>query len=211
MVLKDEIKAVVFDFGNVIINIDLEKTYQAFSDLTFKPASKIKALFTENQIFRKYEIGFFEEEEFRDVIRQTLGYPLNDDEIDNAWNALLLDAPEKRIRYLEDLRLKVPIYLLSNTNDTHIKASTRYFREKHNYSNFFRIFNRVFLSFEIKLYKPEFEIYHYLISELNLEPHQILFLDDNQDNIDAAKECGINAIKINPPEDFMPILDLLIS
>ncbi|MCA0362743.1 MAG: HAD family phosphatase [Bacteroidetes bacterium] len=211
MVLKDEIKAVVFDFGNVIINIDLEKTYQAFADLTFKPVSKVKALFLENEIFRKYEIGFFDEEEFRDVVRQTLGYPLNDDEIDEAWNALLLDAPVNRIKYLEELRLKIPVYLLSNTNFTHIKASKKYFRDKHGFPEFFEIFNHAFFSYEIKLYKPDYEIYHHLIKELKLEPHQILFLDDNQSNIDAALEVGINAIKINPPEDFMPILDLLIE
>ena len=106
MVQKDTIKAVIFDFGNVIINIDLEKTYQAFADLTFKSPNKIKSLFAESDVFRKYESGFYEDDEFRDVIRQTLSYPLNDQEIDKAWNALLLNVPKERIDFLEQLKSK---------------------------------------------------------------------------------------------------------
>ncbi|MCP9769852.1 HAD family phosphatase [Lacihabitans sp. LS3-19] len=207
MVLKDTIKAVIFDFGNVIINIDLEKTYEAFAELTFKSPNKIKALFAESDVFRKYESGFYSDEEFRDVIRQVLSYPLNDQEIDKAWNALLLNVPKNRIEFLEQLKYKYPIYLLSNTNNIHIEKCMQYFRQSHGINNFQNLFSETFLSYKMGLWKPDYRIYDKVLSEINLKPEEVLFIDDNQENIIAAQDLRINCIKINPPECFTEILN----
>lgn len=96
--------AILFDFGNVIINIDPELTYQAFSSLTGKSLTRIKDKFAESQLFRRYESGHFSDEEFREILRQTLGYPFNDEEIDTAWNSLLLDVPDHRISLILELK-----------------------------------------------------------------------------------------------------------
>jgi glucose-1-phosphatase len=207
---KSTIKAVVFDFGNVIINIDVEKTILAFSELTFKSSARIKQLFTDAEVFKKYETGFYSDDEFRDVIRQILSYPLNDQEIDQAWNALLLDVPKKRLDFLESLKMKYPIYLLSNTNNIHIEQCRQYFRTKFGITNFETIFNETFLSFKMGLWKPDYKIYDSLINKIGLKPQEILFLDDNQDNIDAASDLGIQCIKINPPECFTEILEHIL-
>ena len=207
---KHTIKAVVFDFGNVIINIDLQRTYQAFADLTFKSANKVQKLFEDADLFHKYEVSFYSDDEFRDVVRQTLSYPLNDNEIDIAWNALLLDIPKERIDYLLDLRINYPIYLLSNTNSIHIKKSLQLFRSQHKIQDFRDLFQKTFLSYEMKLWKPDYKIYKEVLEEVGCLPEELLFLDDNQDNIDAAKDLGIRCIKINPPESFTDILNKIL-
>ncbi|MCP9757128.1 HAD family phosphatase [Lacihabitans sp. CCS-44] len=207
---KSTIKAVVFDFGNVIINIDVEKTVLAFSELTFKSPTRIKQLFADAEVFKKYETGFYSDDEFRDVIRQILSYPLNDQEIDQAWNALLLDVPKKRLDFLESLKMKYPIYLLSNTNNIHIEQCRQYFRTKFGITNFETIFNETFLSYKMGLWKPEYKIYDAVINKIGLKPQEILFLDDNQDNTDAASDLGIQCIKINPPECFTEILEHIL-
>ncbi|WP_367914845.1 HAD family hydrolase [Leadbetterella sp. DM7] len=204
------IKAVVFDFGNVIINIDLERTFRAFADLTFKSPDRVKNLFAEAGIFQKYETGFYSDDEFRDVVRQTLSYPLNDQEIDEAWNALLLDVPAERLTYLENLRFTYPIYLLSNTNAIHIEKCQQYFRARHNVQDFRKLFNQVFLSYEMGLWKPDYKIYRKVLDETGFKPAEVLFLDDNPDNIDAARDLGINCIKIDPPESFTDILGKIL-
>ena len=204
--MQREIKAIIFDFGNVIINIDLEKTFKAFSEISYKSVEKIKEIFRENEIFKKYETGLFDDDEFREVIRQSLGFPLNDMEIDKAWNALLLDVPTHRIDFLEKLRLQVPIYLLSNTNSIHILACKSYFRKNYGYSNFLTLFKNSYLSYEMGLWKPDYSIYDAILKDLKLEPDEVLFLDDNADNISAASDLGIRTIKINPPECFTEIL-----
>lgn len=207
---KTTIKAIVFDFGNVIINIDIEKTVLAFSKLTFKSPARIKQLFAEGEVFKKYETGFYSDDEFRDVIRQILSYPLNDQEIDQAWNALLLDVPRKRLDFLETLKMKYPIYLLSNTNNIHIEQCKHYFRNTFGIANFETIFNEVFLSYKMGLWKPEYKIYDTVINKIGFKPEEILFLDDNQDNIDAASDMGIKCIKINPPECFTDTLEHIL-
>lgn len=205
-----KIKAVVFDFGNVIININPENTLEAFSELTFKSTSKIKQLFEENSIYQKFETGFLTEGEFRDSVRQTLSYPLNDNEIDKAWNALLLDVPFERIEYLRNLSLEYPIYLLSNTNSIHIKKCLQIFKSQHGIPDFRKIFKEVFLSYQMGLWKPDYKIYHHVIGNLQLKPEEILFLDDNTDNIAAASDLGIKTVKINPPESFTAVLKTLL-
>ena len=210
MVSKDSIQAIVFDFGNVIINIDLEKTFEAFSELTFKPASQIKRIFSENEVFRKYESGFYSDEEFRDVVRQTLSFPLNDNEIDDAWNALLLDVPKKRWDFLEKIKYKYPIYLLSNTNNIHIEKCVKNFRNAFGVSDFRKEFSKAYLSYELGLWKPDYKIYQHVLDDLKLNPNEILFIDDNADNIEAATDLGINCVKINPPECFTEILEHIL-
>jgi glucose-1-phosphatase len=204
------IKAVVFDFGNVIINIDVEKTFSTFAELSFKSPSRVKHLFAEAEVFKKYETGFYSDEEFRDVIRQVLSYPLNDQEIDQAWNALLLDVPKKRLDFIEELRIKYPVYLLSNTNNIHIEQCKAYFRNRFGITNFELIFNETFLSYKMGLWKPDYKIYDAVINKIGLKPQEILFLDDNQDNIDAASDLGIQCIKINPPECFTETLQHIL-
>jgi glucose-1-phosphatase len=204
--MQKNYKAIVFDFGNVIININLDLTYAAFAALTFKSVDKVKSIFEADQIFKKYECGFYSDEEFRDVIRQSLAYPLNDNEIDTAWNALLLDVPKHRLEYIEKLRLSIPVYLLSNTNSLHIKACQRYFRKQFGYQNFLDIFKKAYLSYELGLWKPDPRIYQTLIEEIACSPEQILFIDDNLSNIEAAKKEGISVLHIVPPQCFTHLL-----
>lgn len=205
-----DIKAVVFDFGNVIINIDLELMFRAFADLTFKSPERVKSLFAEAEIFQKYETGFYSDDEFRDVVRQTLSYPLNDQEIDEAWNALLLEVPPERLAYLENLRYTYSLFLLSNTNAIHIEKCQQYFRTRYGIQDLRKLFHQAFLSYETGLWKPDYKIYQKVIDETGFKPAEILFLDDNQDNLDAARDLGINTIKINPPESFTDILDKIL-
>ncbi|MGL4631119.1 MAG: HAD family hydrolase [Leadbetterella sp.] len=209
--MSKAIKAVVFDFGNVVINIDVDRTYRAFSNLTFKTEAKIKQIFEENSIFKNYELGKFSDDEFREVIRQVCGYPLNDHEIDTAWNALILDIPKARMDYLFELRKKYPIYLLSNTNSLHIQYCNEYARKTFGISNLIQFFEKSYLSYELGLYKPDYGIYQHVLDDLSIKPEEMIFLDDREDNIQTASEMGIHAIQIHPPGDFMPILDIFLN
>ncbi len=192
-------KAVIFDFGNVIINIDIPRTFQAFATLTGKRQAVIEKLVSENQLFRRYETGQFTDIEFREIVRQTVGFPLSDTEVDRAWNSLLLDIPQRRIDLLKEIRRKYPIYLLSNTNNIHIEASNSYLKKAFGYRHLDELFDQLFLSYEIGMWKPDTEIYQYVLDEINLKPHEVLFLDDNPHNIQSASALGMQTILVEPP------------
>lgn len=192
-------KAVIFDFGNVIINIDIPRTFQAFASLTGKRQTIIEKLVVENQLFRRYETGQFTDTEFREIVRQTVGFPLSDHEVDRAWNSLLLDIPKERIDLLKEIRKKYPIYLLSNTNNIHIEASNAYLKKTFGYRHLDELFDQLFLSYEIGMWKPDTEIYQYVLDTINLKPHEVLFLDDNPHNIQSANALGMQTILVEPP------------
>ena len=196
-------KAVIFDFGNVIINIDFKRIYQTFAHYTSKSEAYIEKQITDNQLFRRYESGLFSDEEFREIIRQTLGFPLSDTEVDKSWNAILLDIPADRIELIKKIRRKYPIYLLSNTNNIHIKASNDYLKKTHGIAHLDQLFDQLFLSYEMGMWKPDAEIYHHVLKKLNLKPHEALFLDDNLKNIESAKELGIQTILVEPPTSIV--------
>jgi glucose-1-phosphatase len=192
-------KAVIFDFGNVIINIELQRIYNTFAKFTSKSPAYIEKRLEEDQIFRRYESGQFNDEEFREVIRQTLGFPLSDKEIDTSWNAILLDIPTDRIELIKNIRQKFPIYLLSNTNNIHIEASNLYLKKQHSIENLDLLFDKVFLSYQMGMWKPDVEIYHTVLKQIKLQPHEALFLDDNLKNIESAKAIGMQTILVEPP------------
>ncbi len=191
-------KAVIFDFGNVIINIEFQRIYETFAKLTSKPIAYIEKRITEEQIFRRYESGQFTDEEFREIIRQTLSFPLSDKEVDTAWNAILLDIPTERIDLIKNIRKKYSVYLLSNTNNIHITASNNYLNEAHGIKNLNVLFDKLYLSYEMKMWKPDTEIYYEILRSINLEPNQVIFFDDNLQNIESAKAIGMQTILVEP-------------
>lgn len=196
-------KAVIFDFGNVIIDIEFQKIYQAFAKFTSKSEAYIEKRITEDQIFRRYESGQFSDAEFREVIRQTLGFPLSDHQIDAAWNAIFLEIPAERIELIKQIRLKYPIYLLSNTNNIHIEYANTYLKKSYGIDNLELLFDKLFLSYEMGLWKPDADIYHTVLKDINLSANEVLFLDDNLHNIEAAKALGIQTILIEPPTSII--------
>lgn len=196
-------KAVIFDFGNVIINIEFQRIYQTFAKFTSKPVTYIEKRITEDQIFRRYESGQFTDEEFREVIRQTLGFPLSDHEVDTAWNAILLDIPTDRIDLIHNIRQKYPVYLLSNTNNIHISASNNYLKKVHGIKNLDILFDKLYLSYEMGMWKPDAEIYHEVLRSNKLQPNEVIFFDDNQHNIESAKAIGMQTILVEPPTSIV--------
>jgi glucose-1-phosphatase len=195
-------KAVVFDFGNVIINIDVPRTFQSFASLTGKNQSIIERQIADSQLFRRYETGQFEDDEFREIVRQTLGFPLSDRDIDLAWNSLLLDIPKERISLLNQIRAKYPVYLLSNTNHIHIQASNYYIKRNFNGEKLIDWFDKLYLSYEMGLWKPEKAIYQTVLNDLSLSANEVLFLDDNKANIESAAEMGIQTILVEPSKSI---------
>ncbi|MFT7420108.1 MAG: FMN phosphatase YigB (HAD superfamily), partial [Arcticibacterium sp.] len=123
-------KAILFDFGNVVINIDPELTIKSLSEISSKSLDRVREKMEMSQLNKRYEMGLFTDEEFREIIRQTIGYPFSDAEVDKAWNALLLDLPPHRIKLILELQNAYPVYLLSNTNNIHITKCNSIFKEE---------------------------------------------------------------------------------
>ncbi|MCR6639010.1 MAG: HAD family phosphatase [Sporocytophaga sp.] len=201
-----EYKNIIFDLGAVIINIDFQKTFEAFSKIGNTDVLQVLKKFEDHRILHRYETGEVDDKGFRNLIREEFGSQLSDDQIDDAWNALLLDIPQDRINLILKLKNKYRLFILSNTNAIHIKGVNTILNKTTGIPNLDKIFEKVYYSHQVLLRKPDVAIYEYLLRDKDLKASETIFLDDNLDNIKASERVGITSLWVNHP---LTILDLL--
>ncbi|ODS82830.1 MAG: haloacid dehalogenase [Cytophagaceae bacterium SCN 52-12] len=209
--MKNNIKNIIFDLGDVILNIDIPKTVRAFAELSGHSDQHLHRVFIENELFRKFETGSLSEEGFRNLVREILEMPdLADTDIDNAWNALLLDIPPARIGLLEKLADRYQLYLLSNTSSIHITKVNQILHTTSGIEDLRHLFKKLYFSYEMGIMKPDPQIYLNVLEDAGIEAAQTLFLDDNQANIEAAGKLGINIIHVQKPTTILEYLSLYV-
>lgn len=191
-----EIKNIIFDLGNVIINIDFDLTYQAFEKLTDKNLKEVYQEFEEKQIWERYELGELSNEAFIQLLKETLEIASSDDEVIKAWNALLLDIPVQRIQRIKELSKKYRLFILSNTSDLHILDVNRILKASNGIADLKELVEVAYYSYEMELRKPGRDIYHQVLIDSGLKASETLFLDDNEDNIIGAKKVGLHTIHV---------------
>ncbi len=205
--MKNSIKNIVFDLGDVIINIDVPRAAQSFATLSGRETSEVIRLFEEGKLFRQFEMGGLDATEFRSYVRQILNNNTwADAEVDTAWNSLLLDIPADRIALLRQLSKNYRLFLLSNTSSIHIEAVNQILHTVSGVERLDDLFEKLFLSYEMGVMKPHPEIYERVLEEAGIQAEETLFLDDNADNIRAAGALGIQTIHVQKP---LTILDYL--
>lgn len=182
------IKNIIFDFGDVFINLDKEVIFREIEKFGGSPelAPELVAL---NE---SYEVGAIDSDTF--VSQLVKVYPhASSKEITDTWNAMFLDLPDYRLEFIENLAAenRYRLFLLSNTNALHIP----HFESKVGSEKFRRFkssFEKFYLSHEIQLRKPNLEIYEYVLNENKLIAEETFFIDDTKENTDAAKKLGIS-------------------
>ena len=194
---QNSIRNIIFDLGGVILNIDPQLTIDAFRKLGWQDFYDESQRSLNRELFHDFEQGSASPEAFRNNVRKMIPHQITDSEIDDAWSAMILDIPEERINYLEELKKKYRIFLLSNTSEIHRIKFHRNFEDHFGYS-FHDLFEHNFYSHEMGLRKPNPEIYLRALNEANLIPEETLFIDDMPENIEAAKLLGMNALHILP-------------
>ncbi|MEZ4903810.1 MAG: HAD family phosphatase [Spirosomataceae bacterium] len=194
--------------GDVIINIDVPLAARSFAALSQKPLEEVQRLIQKNEVFKKFETGHLSAPEFRAYIRELLQQPhWRDEEIDTAWNSLLLDIPPQRIQKIQELAQKgYRLFLLSNTSSIHIEAVNQILFNTTGVPQLNDLFEKLYLSYEMGLMKPTEEIYQRLLMDVNIIATETLFLDDNADNIKAASRSGIHTIHVQKPITMLEYL-----
>lgn len=190
------IRHIIFDFGAVILNIDYNLTARAFIALGLSDFDSLFSKARQTPLFDHLEKGMIRDEEFYDAVRQLSGANLSNIQIRDAWNAMLLDLPEHRMRLLEKVHKHFDAFLLSNTNAIHASA----FLQSMDKARFYSAFNKVYFSHEVHLRKPEPEIFELVLKENQLLPEHTLFIDDSIQHIEAARKLGIHAYHLVEPE-----------
>ncbi|SKB49451.1 HAD family hydrolase [Dyadobacter psychrophilus] len=204
---NSKIKNIIFDLGDVILNIDVPVASKSFAELSGREQAEILELFSKNALFRQFETGELDEAGFRNYVRKILDFSdLSDEAIDTAWNSLLLDLPPERVELLQNLAKNYRLFLLSNTSSIHITQVNKILEASTGIEKLEDLFETVFLSYEMGLMKPDPRIYQKVLEQAGLKAEETLFLDDNLANIEAASKLGIDTIHVQKPVTILEYL-----
>ena len=179
------INAIIFDFGDIFINLDKQATHDGLKNLGISHWNEEL-----DQLNLQYEVGSISAEEFLSGIQKHSNNASIDD-IRAAWNSILADFPLYRLEFLQMLSQKYRLFLLSNTDAIHIET----FEQKSGasfYSDFYQCFEKVYFSFEIGMRKPNPDVYSLILDQHGLQAKQTLFIDDKKENTDAAAALGLH-------------------
>lgn len=179
------INTIIFDFGDVFIDLEKEAQIEAFKKLGLPGPNK--ELIEKNDLFEKGLISdvdfilsfqkFIPNAELQDIL--------------TAWNSIIGDFPLHRLEFLQLLTGKYKMFLLTNTDCIHISK----FEHKVGmsfYTDFYRCFEKVFYSYEMGMRKPDPAIFNHIINKYNLTPKNTLFIDDKKANTDIAASLGMH-------------------
>lgn len=195
--------SLVFDLGNVLLPINLDKTYEAFASYSSEyNATEIKQITLDEELWVSYESGLQSDHDFQVLITSRFKLSCNTAQFHAAFNALLLGFDEGTCQYIRSLQSSFPLYLLSNTSKIH---SDIFLNPAYPNFNLFEVFQQIHLSYEMGLVKPDPAIYQKLVLHNQLQNHQIIFFDDNFNNIESAKKIGWDAVLIDPSRAIQQI------
>jgi glucose-1-phosphatase len=194
-----KIKSLVFDFGNVIIDIDIDGAHKRLKEFLKKDA---KPEIIEKAMLA-YECGRISTDIFINTILSQSERKIQAVDVIEAWNSMLIGIPEYRLSMLEALKGRYNVYLLSNTNALHIEWVHRYLSRVHKVDQFEkRFFDQAYYSHLIGDRKPNPSIFKYLTEDAFLTPALTLFMDDIQENLDVAKKLGFGTYLVKPGEEI---------
>ena len=148
------IRHIIFDLGGVLLNIDYQLTEKAFIDLGINNFGQIYSQLQQTPLFDRFETGKIGREEFIATLKNASQVPVTDRQIEDAWNAMLLNYPIRRLQILQQLRNYYDLYLLSNTNEIHEQAFTGILERNHGMPGLGVFFDKVYLSHRIGMRKP---------------------------------------------------------
>jgi glucose-1-phosphatase len=194
------LKNIIFDLGGVLLNIDYYKTENAFKELGFTQFEEMYNQYKSDVVFSQLEKGTISNEDFYSYMIQTGEGKINSEQIEHAWNAMLLDFREESLSFLVQLAKKYKIFLLSNTNAIHLHSFSAIFQKQTGHASLDNYFTKAYYSHQVGLRKPDEDIFEYVLNDAQITAAESLFIDDSFNNINTAKNMGFATHLLLPGE-----------
>ncbi|MBD3748774.1 MAG: HAD family phosphatase [Sphingobacteriales bacterium] len=204
--MNKDIKNIIFDYGNVIFKIDFKRTQAAFEALGIKNVEEFYAHKGHDPLFDEFEKGNITAAEFRDGIRKVSQHPeLTDQQIDDAWNSLLIGVPDGNHELLLALKQNYRTFLLSNINEIHLAYINKYLKETFGLDGNEGFFEKIYYSHLVGKRKPNHDIFEQVLAENELNPAETLFIDDSPQHLKTAEELGIQTYLMTYPDTIQQL------
>lgn len=196
----------IFDLGDVIIDIDYAITVAEFQKLAKVDFSEIVSYSRQHHVFDRLEKGQISEADFWAEIKLLMKPDVTNEELINAWNSILINYPKYKIELLQNLRSRYQVFALSNINEIHIREIDRVAKEQFGAQRFADFFHKAYYSNETGYRKPESEIYELVLKSEQLNPSETFFVDDKAENVEAARNLGIQAYQLTNRDKLVDLL-----
>jgi FMN phosphatase YigB (HAD superfamily) len=190
-------KNVIFDLGGVLLNLDIERTLEAYRQMGLHNIEEMFRLGHATSFFKQYETGAISDAAFIESIEKLPENTGTQQQIVEAWNAMLLDFPAERVEWLRVLKTRYRLFLFSNTNSIHLNSFQQSFYDSHGFM-MDELFEKAYYSHRERLRKPEPAAYELVLNANSLLPGETVFIDDALVNVEAANALGINGIHLEP-------------
>jgi putative hydrolase of the HAD superfamily len=201
-----EIKSIIFDLGGVILNLDYSKTAIEFKKIGVLHFKKLYSQKKQTLLFDDFEKGKIKPEEFISSLKNSENLKIKEIDFINAWNAMLLKIPIEKLKFINGLKKDYKIFLLSNTNEIHIKKFEEDLKKSNMLKQFYNCFDKIYYSSRMGKRKPEKSCFNQVLEENGLIAENTLFIDDSIQHIEGAKKAGIKTFHL---EKNKSILDLV--
>jgi putative hydrolase of the HAD superfamily len=196
------IKAIIFDYGNVIHKWDNDIFLKEFVKLSGKDYNYVVDIIFGQGLHDKLEAGEILNITFFKKIKDGLNLKITQDEFFKLFSSKLFKKVETTISLIKKLKKNYKVTLLSNTNKIDFDNVIKRFE-------LFPLFDAVTLSFEVGHRKPDKEIFFDALKKLNLKPNECVFIDDIKEYSDAASKLGIHGINYLSYENLIKELKKL--
>jgi putative hydrolase of the HAD superfamily len=188
------VKNIILDFGGVLLDLDYMRTQQAFVDLGCKNFEQIYSQAQQTDLFNQFDKGEVTETVFFQELKNLSGLKkITQEDIKHAWNAMLINLPKENYLLLKELKNKYRVFLLSNTNETHITAFEKLIPQTCPLPEFESLFEKIYYSCRIHLRKPDVECFQYVLNDSHLKAEETVFIDDSIQHVEGAEKAGITA------------------
>lgn len=196
----NEIRALLFDLGGVIVELDWNRVFEHWARHGGKDAAALRERFSFDEPYQRHERGEIAAAEYYRALRGSLELDVPDAELELGWNAVFVRVIPETLEMVRSLRGRVPMYLFSNTNPVHYAAWSSRFADA------LEAFDKVFVSSTMGLRKPARESFEHVARDIGVPLASILFLDDTLENVDGARAAGMAAVLVRTPQDVRDAL-----
>jgi putative hydrolase of the HAD superfamily len=184
---KCEIKAVIFDLGNVLVNYDVKRAARRFSEAGGISQLRIWAHFFLSKFEQAYTRGEISTPEFYREACRIFKKPVSYPTFKHYWNDIFWENPGMD-KLLARIKKHYPLYLISNTNVLHFTHIQKQFK-------ILRHFKKVFPSHKVGASKPDLKIYRRVLRKIGLKPAETVFIDDMKNFVRGARKAGMRALR----------------
>jgi glucose-1-phosphatase len=201
----DSVDALLFDLGNVVIEIDFDRALAHWAKHARCDKSWIRDRFHHDHAYDQYESGKIDFSAYFSTLRTNLGIDISDVHLRDGWNAILIGAVPGISDSLANAAKRFPLYAFTNSNPEHQNCLSNRFAE------LLRPFKQIFVSSEIGPAQTGTDAYRYVIDVMGVPASRILFFDDLIENVEGARACGLQAVHVQTSSDVRDTLSRLLT